>query len=376
MIYDNFADGASVFFSSKRARSLVVVVSVDRIVVITPPPRVSRRSRRAMPLRAETEAYWADIERGIENVPARTAREWQDAVCPNAAAARDALLARLDEIDARESNILRARRRDLAAASFLDKENAALDDLARKDAAVRKAEAYVRGRAENDRPCGVRGGIVPHAALPRARGNLGDASASVASAHREREERWGSAEMCSPLMGGGYTVVLKRAEEARDDAAAKAEALERERQLYFPDDEEEEEEEEEVAEEVTAARARANANANGGEEEEEGVIDALRGWGMCTTRGRRAARGGGRAAVAAADDDDDGLPRARGSGSGSGSGNSTRDASLATTTTTESVAASAKGGYGAQLAMIGTGSTTASTRRGARSDVESRGRVL
>jgi len=331
-----------------------------------------------MPLRAETEAYWADIERGIENVPARTAREWQDAVCPNAAAARDALLARLDEIDARESNILRARRRDLAAASFLDKENAALDDLARKDAAVRKAEAYVRGRAENDRPCGVRGGIVPHAALPRARGNLGDASASVASAHREREERWGSAEMCSPLMGGGYTVVLKRAEEARDDAAAKAEALERERQLYFPDDEEEEEEEEEeeVAEEVTAARARANANANGGEEEEEGVIDALRGWGMCTTRGRRAARGGGRAAVAAADDDDDGLPRARGSGSGSGSGNSTRDASLATTTTTESVAASAKGGYGAQLAMIGTGSTTASTRRGARSDVESRGRVL
>jgi len=331
-----------------------------------------------MPLRAETEAYWADIERGIENVPARTAREWQDAVCPNAAAARDALLARLDEIDARESNILRARRRDLAAASFLDKENAALDDLARKDAAVRKAEAYVRGRAENDRPCGVRGGIVPHAALPRARGNLGDASASVASAHREREERWGSAEMCSPLMGGGYTVVLKRAEEARDDAAAKAEALERERQLYFPDDEEEEEEEEEeeVAEEVTAARARANANANGGEEEEEGVIDALRGGGMCTTRGRRAARGGGRAAVAAADDDDDGLPRARGSGSGSGSGNSTRDASLATTTTTESVAASAKGGYGAQLAMIGTGSTTASTRRGARSDVESRGRVL
>ena len=324
-----------------------------------------------MPLRAETEAYWADIERGIENVPARTAREWQDAVCPNAAAARDALLARLHKIDARESNILRARRRDLAAASFLDKENAALDDLARKDAAVRKAEAYVRGRAENDRPCGVRGGIVPHAALPRARGNLGDASASVASAHREREERWGGAEMCSPLMGGGYTVVLKRAEEARDDAAAKAEALERERQLYFPDDEEEEEEEE-VAEEEAAARARANANANGGEEEEEGVIDALRGGGMCTTRGRRAARGGGRAAVVAADDDDDGLPPAR----GSGSGNSTRDATLATTTTTESVAASAKGGYGAQLAMIGTGSTTASTRRGARSDVESRGRVL
>ena len=108
-----------------------------------------------------------------------------------------------------------------------------------------------------------------------------------------------------------------------------------------------------------------------GEEEEEGVIDALRGWGMCTTRGRRAARGGGRAAVvAAADDDDDGLPRARASGN-----------ALAATTT-ESVAASAtpsssaKGGYGAQLAMIGTGSTTASTKRGARSNVESRGRVL
>jgi hypothetical protein len=53
-----------------------------------------------------------------------------------------------------------------------------------------------------------------------------------AHAHRERNERWGSGEV-SPLMGGGYTVVMERAHRDLEDAVDRQERAERERKLYF-----------------------------------------------------------------------------------------------------------------------------------------------
>ena len=53
-----------------------------------------------------------------------------------------------------------------------------------------------------------------------------------ADRNREVQERWGGAQM-SPLMGGGYTVVLERARRDAEEAEERRADAERVRALYF-----------------------------------------------------------------------------------------------------------------------------------------------
>ena len=194
-----------------------------------------------MPLRNERQAYWDDIENHIARVQPLTASQALDRVCPDAAAERLALKSRLRDVEEQTRQVHRLRARAAAEADVLAREADAALDLESKERAFEEARRFVRGRLQNDRPDGQRLGMRAPERLARAA--LGapredrlrfrvNNPAAHADAHRERNERWGSGEV-SPLMGGGYTVVLQRAAAERDDAAERREKAERERALYF-----------------------------------------------------------------------------------------------------------------------------------------------
>jgi hypothetical protein len=198
-----------------------------------------------MPLRNERQAYWDDIENHIARVQPLTASQALDRVCPDAAAERLALKSRLRDVEEQTRQVHRLRARAAAEADVLAREADAALDLESKERAFEEARMFVRGRLQNDRPDGQRLGMraperLARAALGapredrlRAAAPFAVASpAAHAEAHRERNERWGSGEV-SPLMGGGYTVVLQRAAADREDAAERREKAERERALYF-----------------------------------------------------------------------------------------------------------------------------------------------
>ena len=173
-----------------------------------------------MPLRNERQAYWDDIENHIARVQPLTASQALDRVCPDAAAERLALKSRLRDVEEQTRQVHRLRARAAAEADVLAREADAALDLESKERAFEEARRFVRGRLQNDRPDGQRLGMraperLARAALGapredrlRAAAPFAVASpAAHADAHRERNERWGSGEV-SPLMGGGYTVVL------------------------------------------------------------------------------------------------------------------------------------------------------------------------
>jgi hypothetical protein len=198
-----------------------------------------------MPLRNERQAYWDDIENHIARVQPLTASQALDRVCPDAAAERLALKSRLRDVEEQTRQVHRLRARAAAEADVLAREADAALDLESKERAFEEARRFVRGRLQNDRPDGQRLGMraperLARAALGapredrlRAAAPFAVASpAAHAEAHRERNERWGSGEV-SPLMGGGYTVVMERAHRDLEDAVHRQEQNERERKLYF-----------------------------------------------------------------------------------------------------------------------------------------------
>ena len=275
-----------------------------------------------MPLRNERQAYWDDIDAAIASVPPRTGAEALDRVCPDAAADRAALLARLGAVDAERAALERARDRAVSHARVLDRETDALARLRVADEAALRAERFVRGRLENDRVAGQRPGAVPAPLLPRAdagrvprgfdppggasgggvakdpephvtraavgaSGRLGDPR-SNALRHREANERWGGAGV-SPLMGGGYTVVLERARLDAEAAADELAAKRRERQLYFMSDEDDDGSRGETAERgdfgeggafdrLRRGKENASEKINRNRRCPEGAAGALRGW--------------------------------------------------------------------------------------------------
>lgn len=141
---------------------------------------------------------------------------------------------------------------------------------------------------------------------------------TIRATNRETQERWGSAEMYSPLMGGGYTMVLQRAAQEKEEAERKHAAAELERQLYFMSTREDvdsylyenrHDNDENDSGIMIGSKlgggsgevgGRSSAEEEGKESSSEAVGAALRGWGMNTTRSKRslaaaaaAARGGG-----------------------------------------------------------------------------------
>ena len=277
-----------------------------------------------MPLRNERQAYWDDIDAAIASVPPRTGAEALDRVCPDAAADRAALLARLGAVDAERAALERARDRAVSHARVLDRETDALARLRVADEAALRAERFVRSRLENDRVAGQRPGAVPAPSSPAptraespeastlpaapigggvakdpephvtraavgASGRLGDPR-SNALRHREANERWGGAGV-SPLMGGGYTVVLERARLDAEAAADELAAKRRERQLYFMSDVNDDGSRGETAERGDFGeggafdRLRVSGKENASEKINrnrrrcpEGAAGALRGW--------------------------------------------------------------------------------------------------
>ena len=199
----------------------------------------------AMPLRNERQAYWDDIENNIARVQPLSASRALDRVCPDAAAERLALKSRLRDVEEETRQVNRLRARAAAEANVLSREADAMLNLEAKERAFEEAQRFVRGRLQNDRPDGQRLGMRPPERLSRAAVGAPKedrlraaapfavrAPAAHAHAHRERNERWGSGEV-SPLMGGGYTVVMERAHRDLEDAVHRQEQNERERKLYF-----------------------------------------------------------------------------------------------------------------------------------------------
>jgi hypothetical protein len=198
-----------------------------------------------MPLRNERQAYWDDIENNIARVQPLSASRALDRVCPDAAAERLALKSRLRDVEEETRQVNRLRARAAAEANVLSREADAMLNLEAKERAFEEAQRFVRGRLQNDRPDGQRLGMRPPERLSRAAVGAPKedrlraaapfavrAPAAHAHAHRERNERWGSGEV-SPLMGGGYTVVMERAHRDLEDAVHRQEQNERERKLYF-----------------------------------------------------------------------------------------------------------------------------------------------
>ena len=262
-----------------------------------------------MPLRNERQAYWDDIENHIARVQPLTASQALDRVCPDAAAERLALKSRLRDVEEQTRQVHRLRARAAAEAGVLAREADAALDLESKERAFEEARRFVRGRLQNDRPDGQRLGMraperLARAALGapredrlRAAAPFAVASPAVcADAHRERNERWGSGEV-SPLMGGGYTVVLQRAAADLEDAAERREKAERERALYFMESGGVRRDPSETRVETSDSFCHANDTMN-----RTSAAMALRGW---EPAGKRAGRERARRDDDDDDDDDD-----------------------------------------------------------------------
>ena len=264
-----------------------------------------------MPLRNERQAYWDDIENHIARVQPLTASQALDRVCPDAAAERLALKSRLRDVEEQTRQVHRLRARAAAEADVLAREADAALDLESKERAFEEARRFVRGRLQNDRPDGQRLGMRAPERLARAA--LGapredrlrfrvNNPAAHADAHRERNERWGSGEV-SPLMGGGYTVVLQRAAAEREDAAERREKAERERALYFMESFMESRDHETETRNGNTFRdssCHANDTMN-----RTSAANALRGWEPEKGKGEKAGRERARRDDDDDDDDDD-----------------------------------------------------------------------
>ena len=351
-----------------------------------------------MPLRNERQAYWDDIENHIARVQPLTASQALDRVCPDAAAERLALKSRLRDVEEQTRQVHRLRARAAAEADVLAREADAALDLESKERAFEEARMFVRGRLQNDRPDGQRLGMraperLARAALGapredrlRAAAPFAVASpAAHAEAHRERNERWGSGEV-SPLMGGGYTVVLQRAAADREDAAERREKAERERALYFMESGGVRRDPSETRVETSDSFCHANDTMN-----RTSAANALRGWEPEKGKGKKAGRERARRDDDDDDDDESVLPLPR---------DSTRDDARRTSKTSNSFDRGTTGvssvshvshghasigtsvshargkrgstprkghpygssrgsGYGAQLALVGNGSSVA-----------------
>ena len=347
-----------------------------------------------MPLRNERQAYWDDIENHIARVQPLTASQALDRVCPDAAAERLALKSRLRDVEEQTRQVHRLRARAAAEAGVLAREADAALDLESKERAFEEARRFVRGRLQNDRPDGQRLGMraperLARAALGapredrlRAAAPFAVASpAARADAHRERNERWGSGEV-SPLMGGGYTVVLQRAAADREDAAERREKAERERALYFM--ESSVESERDPSETRTETFRDSFCHLPNDAMNRTSAAMALRGW---EPAGKRTGRERARRDDDDDDDDESVLPLPRDStldarrssnarsfdrgttGVSSVSHVSHGHASIGTSvshargkrgsTPREGYGSSRGGGYGAQLALVGNGSSVA-----------------
>jgi len=200
-----------------------------------------------MPLRNERQAYWDDIDRNIACVDPLSASAALDRVCPAAAKERLALKSRLQDVEAETLRVHRLRARASSEVNVLAHETNAVLNLQAKEKEFDDAKRFVRGRLENDRIAGQRPGMCAAEHAPRAAvGNVPRSTNGVprgmpfhvpspaehADLFRERNERWGSGEV-SPLMGGGYTVLLQRASTDLRDARLRHANAERERGLYF-----------------------------------------------------------------------------------------------------------------------------------------------
>jgi hypothetical protein len=263
-----------------------------------------------MPLRNEHQAYWDDIENNIARVQPLSASRALDRVCPDAAAERLALKSRLRDVEEETRQVNRLRARAAAEANVLSREADAMLNLEAKERAFEEAQRFVRGRLQNDRPDGQRLGMRPPERLSRAAVGAPKedrlraaapfavrAPGAHAHAHRERNERWGSGEV-SPLMGGGYTVVLQRAAADREDAAERREKAERERALYFMESSvgRDHEMETRVSGTFRDSLCHANDTMN-----RTSAANALRGWEPEKGKGKKA----GRERARRDDDDDD-----------------------------------------------------------------------
>ena len=189
-----------------------------------------------------------------------------------------------------------------------------------------------------------------------------------ADRNREVQERWGGAQM-SPLMGGGYTVVLERARRDAEEAEERRADAERVRALYFmpPSDAHARDGWDEDEENAWDPR---NTNRR----EAEGAALALRGWDADAVAERRSSAA--KYANRDAPDDEDAsvesaLPPPRGSNVSTARAASSlapfeerggKDGS-----SLASRGASSRGrvgsGYGSQLAMIASGAVAPPRRR-------------
>lgn len=325
-----------------------------------------------MPLRNERQAYWDDIDAHIASVAPLDGDAALERACPRAAADREALRSRLAAVEGDMSALRLARRRVASESRVLDAEADADARVERKASELERAERYVRGRLENDRAMGQRIGMAPEARVPRAAVARLKPDRVVpfavpdpydrADRNREVQERWGGAQM-SPLMGGGYTVVLERARRDAEEAEERRADAERVRALYFmpPSDE---------AYEAGLQADEDEENAwdprNTNRREAEGAALALRGWDADAVAERRSSAA--KFANRDAPDDEDAsvesaLPPPRGSNLSTARAASSlapfeerggKDGS-----SLASRGASSRGrvgsGYGSQLAMIASG---------------------
>lgn len=335
-----------------------------------------------MPLRNERQAYWDDIDAHIASVAPLDGDAALERACPRSAADREALRSRLAAVEDEMSALRLARRRVASESRVLDAEADADARVERKASELERAERYVRGRLENDRAEGQRIGMAPDARAPRAAVARLKPDRVVpfavpdpydrAARNREVQERWGGAQM-SPLMGGGYTVVLERARRDAEEAEARRAEAERVRALYFmpPSDAHDPDGRDDDEENVWDPQ---NTNRR----EAEGAALALRGWDADAVAERRSSA----AKSARRDEPDDdaasvesALPPPRGSNPGTaraasslapfeergGAGGVSRanDGSRPPRRNPASDGASSRSrvgsGYGSQLAMIGSG---------------------
>ena len=326
-----------------------------------------------MPLRNERQAYWDDIELNIAAVDPLSWSGALDRVCPDAAAVRMKLKQRLEAIDQETKHVNRLRERAAAEAKVLAKGTDAVLDLQVKEQAFSDAQRFVRGRLENDRVSGQRPGMArpehnPRAAVgnvPRGHSNavrgqmpfIRPTPAVYADQFRERNERWGSG-VVNPLMGGGYTVVLQRASRDLEEANVKRDAAERERELYFMKTSSEPDLfETSDTDFSTIVKERTSAGM------------ALRGWNRGDTR-----RGHKSHHRDENENSESLLPPPRGSSSGTNQKHSsnpgvpntvnTSGYNITGSTTVSRNQSNRNGsGYGAQMALIGTGASNVQPQR-------------
>ena len=245
-----------------------------------------------MPLRNERQAYWDDIDAHIASVAPLDGDAALERACPRSAADRAALRSRLAAVEDEMSALRLARRRVASESRVLDAEADADARVERKASELERAEGtFAAASRTTARGSTHRHGARRARAASRRRATQTRPRRPVrrpdpydrAARNREVQERWGGAQM-SPLMGGGYTVVLERARRDAEEAEARrAEPNASERSTSCP---------------VRRARPRRLGRRRGerlgsrntNRREAEGAALALRGWDADAVAERRAPR--------------------------------------------------------------------------------------